>query len=95
MSSPTDPRACRDLWRRVLLTVVLDLKSVDRFARKAAERWIGDWPSPDFREVCELAGFHPERAHAALSTLLPSSARERAAAIRALRHGTGEMRDAA
>ncbi|MDE0696015.1 MAG: hypothetical protein OXH76_09320 [Boseongicola sp.] len=95
MSGVTDPRACRGLWRRVLLTVVLDLKSADRIAQRTAERWVGPHPSRDFREVCELAGFHPDRTHAALSALLPSSPKERAARIRALRHGTGEMLDAA
>lgn len=97
MRAVTDPGACRALWRRVLLAVVLDLcgKAVDRAALRAAEQWVGDWPSNDFREVCEMAGVDPSRTHAELSGLLPFAPKERAAMIRARRHGTRELRDAA
>lgn len=93
----TDPVAFRTLWRRVLLGVVTDLCGVDvqRAGQREAERWIGNWISRDFREVCELAGVDPGRTHAQLSALLPLSPRERRAAVRARRHAIPELRDAA
>ncbi len=68
---PADPKACRRLWRCVLIRVVLDL--------------------------CENADVDPDRIHAELKRLLPLSPRERAAEIKARRHGNGalEMLDAA
>ena len=95
-----DPRACRALWRGVLIQAVLDLcgkGQIHGAELRAAELWVGDWPSPSFRCVCENAGIDPERTHAELSALLPLSPRERAAEIKARRgaHGTWEARDAA
>ncbi len=98
MKAVTDPRACATLWRRVLLTVVTDLcgSGVNRAGMRAAERWVGDWISRDFREVCELAGVDPGRTHSELGALLRLTPRERRAAVFARRHGDGEvLRDAA
>ncbi|MYE03279.1 MAG: hypothetical protein F4Y03_18795 [Alphaproteobacteria bacterium] len=97
MTSPTDPLACRDLWRSVLVTIVKDLcgTAVDRAAVREAERWIGSWMSRDFLEVCELAGADPARTHAELTALLPLSPRERRAEVRARRHALPELSDAA
>ena len=57
----TDPT--RDLWATVLTLVIRDLASgsvkggVDRMD---AERWIGQYPSQDFRYVVTNAGFDPK-----------------------------------
>lgn len=99
MRRVTDPRACRDLWRCVLIRAVLDLcgSGVRCAEQQAAELWVGDWPSPAFREVCEMAGVDPDRTHAELNRLLPLPPGKRKAEIRARRHESGamEMPDAA
>ena len=98
MKAVTDPRACATLWRRVLLTVVTDLcgSGVNRAGMRAAERWVGDWVSGDFRLVCELAGVDPGRTHAGLRALLELTPGKRRAVVFARRHGDGEvLRDAA
>ena len=97
MRSPAESLACRTLWRRVLLGVVTDLcgAGVNRAGLREAERWVGNWISRDFREVCELAGVDPGRTHAELSALLLLSPKERRAEIRARRHAMPELRDAA
>ena len=80
MRSPAESLACRTLWRRVLLGVVTDLcgAGVNRAGLREAERWVGNWISRDFREVCELAGVDPgpypcgaERAPAPVSQGAP------------------------
>lgn len=99
MTSIADPYACRELWRRVLLTVITDLcghsGSVDQGALKAAEHWVGAYPTRDFRLVCELAGVDPGRAHAALRGLLSASPKERSAEIKARRRHTEIFHEAA
>lgn len=100
MKAVTDPRACRNLWRCVLIRAVLDLcgtGNIHRAELRAVELWVGDWPSPAFRDVCENAGVDPERTHAELKRLLPLSPGKRKVEIRARRHAGGvlEMPDAA
>ena len=99
MKGVTDPRACRALWRCVLVRAVLDLcgTGVHRAELRAAELWVGDWPSPAFRNVCEMAGVDSDRTHSELKRLLPMSPKERAAEIKARRRRPGfwEVRDAA
>ena len=97
MRSPAESLACRTLWRRVLLGVVTDLcgAGVNRAGLHEAERWVGNWISRDFREVCELAGVDPGRTHAVLSALLPLSPEERRAEVRTRRHAVPELRNAA
>lgn len=99
MTFMTDHSACRELWRRVLLTVVADLcghsGSTDQGAQRAAEHWVGAFPSRDFRQVCELAGVDPGRAHAALRGLLSVSPKERSAEIKARRRRSESLREAA
>ena len=100
MKRETDPKACRKLWRCVLIRAVLDLCGtgmIHRAELRAVELWVGDWPSSAFRDVCENADVDADRIHAELKRLLPLSPRERAAEIKARRHGNGapEMRDAA
>ena len=74
-----DARACRELWRAVLLTVVGDLcgRSLDPGRRKGAERWIGLWPSRDFLFVCELADVEASALHKRLSELAACPLKER------------------
>ena len=100
MKGVTDPKACRKLWRSVLIRAVLDLCGTGMIHRgelRAVELWVGDWPSSAFRDVCENADVDADRIHAELKRLLPLSPRERAAAIKARRRGCGalEVRDAA
>ena len=100
MKRETDPTACRKLWRCVLIRAVLDLCGtgmIHRAELRAVELWVGDWPSPAFRDVCENADVNADRIHAELKRLLPLSPRDRAAEIKARRHGSGalEMLDAA
>lgn len=55
------------LWKCVLFTALSDLKSCEKHqervaAREEAEAWLRK-DSPDFREVCEVAGYCPERVY--------------------------------
>jgi hypothetical protein len=57
----------RQLWRHVLYAVFSDLESFSehlRENRSTARRWVGKYPSKDFRMVCDLAGFDPDHVHA-------------------------------
>ena len=74
VKGPMDTHICRRIWRMALLQAVRDLCTVGTSAatpslRTAVERWIGLWPSRDFRTVCELAGIDFRRVHAALRQL--------------------------
>jgi hypothetical protein len=59
-----DPTArCeRNPWTSVLHAVVHDLCAPHRDvnARRDAERWVGAFPSSDFRVIATLAGFDPD-----------------------------------
>lgn len=68
------------LWQAVLVRIIRDLGSVslsDTEARRDAERWVGHFPSKEFREVCELAGFHADTVHRALRALCDAPLGER------------------
>ncbi len=57
----------RQLWRHVLYAVFADLESSSEHVRQNrsfARRWVGRYPSKDFRMVCDLAGFDPDLVHA-------------------------------
>ena len=56
-----DSGACRDLWRSVLIRAVRDLCGigVHRAELRVDELWVGNWPSPAFKNVCEMAGVDP------------------------------------
>ena len=56
------------LWVRVLHRLVQDAlgKGCTAAEHSDAVSMIGDWPSRDFREICELAGFDPDYVHGAL-----------------------------
>lgn len=92
----TDPsgQAERALWQNVLLSVVVDLCAQGgrhKDARITAQRWIGDFPSRDFRLVCFLAGFEPEAVWPVLHRLaqLPVEKRKRKGGILTQRFLTG------
>lgn len=57
------------VWQAVLVRVIRDLMSAgfsNASFREDAERWVGSYPSADFRLVCQLAGFDYLRAHRVL-----------------------------
>lgn len=54
------------LWQHVLLAILSDLQSSsDQTVRDQsfARRWVGQYPSRDFRMVCDLAGLDPDCVH--------------------------------
>jgi len=62
------------LWQQVLLTLLTDLSSPiispeSRQNQEYARRWVGTYPSRDFRMVCELAGLEVEPTHRYLRQL--------------------------
>ena len=78
----TDPSGQAELalWQNVLLSVVVDLCAQGgrhKDARITAERWVGNYPSRDFRLVCILAGFEPEAVWPMLRRLAKLPAEER------------------
>ena len=62
------------LWQQVLVEQMKDLlhvgtsKDVKR-RRRAAEAWVGAYPRPDFREVCQLADVDAHAAHERMTTM--------------------------
>ena len=68
------------IWRAVLVRMIRDLMSPSYACasdRTDAERWVGAWPSADFRSVCELAGFEPTRVHRVMKAICDISPMER------------------
>ena len=68
----------RNLWATVLLVAISDAKdSAGCGIRECriAQDWIGTYPSPDFRLVCQLAGLEPDAVH---ERLLPMALKARA-----------------
>lgn len=54
------------LWQHVLLAIMGDLQSSSEQMlreRSFARRWVGMYPSRDFRMVCDLAGLDPDGVH--------------------------------
>jgi hypothetical protein len=54
------------LWQHVLLAILSDLQSSSEQAHREqsfARRWVGPYPSRDFRVVCDLAGLDPDCVH--------------------------------
>lgn len=65
------------LWQNVLLAVVSDLKSAGNNSyhdRQLAIRWVGAFPSREFRMVCDLAGINSQRTHRVLTDLVERGA---------------------
>lgn len=62
LSIDVTSKAERRLWATVLLSIVHDLCAPHRNFRdrQTAERWVGTYPSSDFREVVSLAGLDPQ-----------------------------------
>lgn len=65
-------RAEQKLWATVLHSLVHDICAPHRdpFARRDAERWVGEYPCSDFREVTSLAGFDPDAVWEKLSKII-------------------------
>jgi tetratricopeptide (TPR) repeat protein len=61
----------RRLWESILLSMVHDLCAPHKnfSARQNAERWIGSYPSADFRQVVSLAGLDPQATWDRLSAM--------------------------
>ena len=75
---PVHPLCCdgtghpeRRLWASILLSMVHDLCAPHRNfrARQDAERWIGPFPSADFRGVVSLSGLDPQATWDRLSAM--------------------------
>ena len=63
-----DSTTHKQLWQAVLLRTYQDIKnSTDGYeGHKAfieAARWVGRYPSRQFKEVCMLAGLEPDFVH--------------------------------
>lgn len=88
MISQYEPEICAALWFSVLNTVVIDLSRgtarYEPIERTDAERWVGDFPSGDFREVCRLAGINPDAAHSGFRKLIERERKKRRLQIEAL-----------
>ena len=71
--------SCRMLWSAVLISVLRDLCAGGYRSRERrdAERWVGDFPTKDFKTVCQLADLDPSQVHEWLSGLIPLSIDER------------------
>lgn len=70
----------RQLWATVLLTMVHDLcssNSMDWDKQREAERWVGSFPSRDFKIVVSLAGLDPDSVWERLSAICATPARKR------------------
>ncbi len=58
-----DAFAVQNMWTSVLVQVARDLTRVQCNETAMAARWIGTYPTRDFREVCALAGLEPSASH--------------------------------
>ena len=81
--SPQSPHGALRLWRAVLEEQVHDLSDltvtykpnrpplvIKSRACELAEAWVGDYPSRNFCQVCDLAGLESDAVHAQLRRLL-------------------------
>jgi len=73
----SDPIPELRLWQAVLWRANQDLQASESSRDREFQnvrRWIGEYPSRDFREVCMMANFEPDfvhpRLHKALSEKL-------------------------
>ena len=56
------------LWQSVLLQVLRDIRDANRSHEGhkdfvTAARWVGNYPSREFNEVCMCAGLEPDFVH--------------------------------
>ena len=63
------------LWQSVLLQVLRDIRDANRSHEGhkdfvTAARWVGNYPSREFNEVCMCAGLEPDFVHPRLSKRL-------------------------
>lgn len=55
-----------NLWAAVLLQAIKDAtnnKGVTYLDHEHAKRWLGPFPSKDFRFICNMIGIDPDAAH--------------------------------
>lgn len=79
----------RRMWAAALWQAVTDLASSSEYARADREdvvRWIGSYPSRDFRDVCSMAGFDADAVHERLKNL---KSPQEAQAFLGIEFGTG------
>lgn len=72
----------RRLWAAVLSSQIEDafpirLNAKRMVCKREAINWIGTFPSSDFKRVCMLAGFEPDKVHSVLCQKLKASDEER------------------
>lgn len=78
-----EPRGCHALWAAVLARMIHDLcapgasRTSAARLRRDAERWVGAYPSREFRMVCECAGLEAEAVHVRLRALIALPVAER------------------
>ncbi|MFK7942089.1 MAG: hypothetical protein AB8B85_04115 [Paracoccaceae bacterium] len=72
----------RRLWHSVMLNVFRDLcitgeSAAAHNARSMAARWVGTYPTSDFKLVCELCGVDAETTHMRMREIILMSDFER------------------
>ena len=78
----------QNLWQSVLLRVVHDLlhsKSTLERDFEDAYRWVGNYPSRDFRMVCTLAGLEADFVHPRIKSLAGDRLRQEISEAKAQR----------
>lgn len=63
----------KSLWQAVLWRAAQDIAGAkDPFDRdfENVARWVGNYPSRDFKEVCSLAGFEYDFVHPKLKSMI-------------------------
>ena len=84
-----DPKASKLLWQSVVMVALRDLCNshpLKEENRQGVERWIGVFPSADFREVCLLAGLDARKAHIAFRGLCQKPPKHRSEWLRTLNY---------
>jgi len=77
----------QEIWQAVLVRLVRDLMSSgysNASVREDAERWVGSFPSSDFRMVCLLAGYDHLRVHRVLKSTCAIAPEERSQFLESL-----------
>ena len=84
-----DAFAVQNIWVSVLVQVARDLtRGPQRQSGHTAmaERWIGTYPTRDFRDVCTLAGLEPSASHAWFRRLCDASFEDRRTLVQGLEY---------
>ncbi len=84
-----DAIAAQNIWVSVLERVVRDLiRNHQRQSGETAlaERWVGAYPSRDFRDVCAMAGLEPIPTHTWFRSLVDTPFDDRRALAQGFAH---------